>query len=227
MASPNNAQDSEPGSQSNAARRLAFVGIAVVIVVIATLVGVLFHRSQKDGQPVRPSFVAPTTTAAPTGGQATGPAAVPIAPPGFPQPHTEGEDCSHDHIATRWQRRDGQWVCAAPGLVSGDHRVGDDCSHGDLTAHWVIGPGPAWLCAPNPGQDAGSPSPPSPPAPVAADGPVPAPAPDQYQAPVQAPAPAPEPPPWAPAPEPPPPPVFELPPIQLPPIFQFPPPPLR
>ncbi len=235
MASPNSEQQSEPpDGESQAAPRVALVTAGAVVVAIAAAIGVLFYRSGKDVTVTNPSPVAST--------KIVGPADVPIAPPGAPQPHTEGEDCSHDYIAMRWQQRNGRWVCAAPGLVSNDHRVGDDCSHEDIDARWVIGPGPAWACVPRgQGADVGAPTPPPaprtgpqhPPGPPPPAPPPAAPEPE-VAPPAQDSPPAPEPrfapgPPAAPepprpAPEPPPPPLpFQLP-FQLP-VLPFPPPP--
>ncbi|MGF6887727.1 hypothetical protein ABIA39_006168 [Nocardia sp. GAS34] len=227
MASPNEApQDGE----SDTARNVAVATVAIAIVGVAILVGVLLNRSNKDVQPADSSTPAAATTRNPY-------AAVPVAAAGATQPHAEGDDCSHDHVAMRWQRRDNKWVCAAPGLVSADHRVGDDCSHDGLVAHWVIGAGPAWACAtvPAPPPDAAAP-----PQPVQQPEAVEAPAPHRPPPVAERPAPPPvaehpAPPPQverpapAPAPEapPPPPPIFQLPPIQLPPIFPLPPAPPR
>ncbi|MBU3066745.1 hypothetical protein KO481_35165 [Nocardia sp. NEAU-G5] len=236
MASPNEAPQ---GGESDTARNVAVATVAVAIVGVAILVGVLLNRSNKDVQPADSSTPAAATTRNPY-------AAVPVATAGATQPHAEGDDCSHDHVAMRWQRREDKWVCAAPGLVSADHRVGDDCSHDGLLAHWVIGAGPAWACATIPAPDAGAAAPPQPaPQPVEAPAPVPHRPPPVAERPApppvaERPAPPPEaerpaPPPEAerpapapvPQPPPPPPPVFQLPPIQLPPIFPLPPAPRR
>jgi hypothetical protein len=228
MASPNEPpQDGE----SNTARYVAVATVAIAIVGVAILVGVLLNRSNKDVQPADSSTSAAAATRDPY-------AAVPVVTAGAIQPHAEGDDCSHDHVATRWQRRDNKWVCAPPGLVSADHRVGDDCSHDGLVAHWVIGAGPAWACATVTAPDADAAAPPQPaPRPEAVEAPAPHRPPPVAERPASPPvadhpAPPPEaerpgPPAVVPAAPPPPPPIFQLPPIQLPQIFPLPPAPRR
>lgn len=223
MASPNIAEESDDHLRrggGSAARNVAVAAVAVGIVGVAVLVGVLLSRSDKDIQSADPS----TSVTRPPGRYD----AVPVAAPGVAQPHVEGEDCSHDHVAARWQRRDNRWVCAPPGLVSSEHRVGDDCSHDGLLAHWVIGAGPAWACAPVDQPVVAGPPPPAPEAPVVVQAPSPPVAerpapPPRVAEPPAPPVVAPEAPP-RPPPPPPPPPPFQLPPIQLPP-FLLPPPP--
>ncbi|WP_067900534.1 hypothetical protein [Nocardia vaccinii] len=231
MASPESGQENEPSDGERDGGKYMAVA-AVAVLAVAVVVGVLAVRSQQD---VR-STAADTTVS---------PSAQPVVRtegvPGAGKPHQEGDDCSHDYIAARWQQRDGRWVCAPPGIMSSVHRAGEDCSHDGLVAQWVVGPGPAWLCQTQ--RRMTTEAPPPLPAPVVPTRPhtvqqapvrvppsEPAPAPVITQPPapraVPAPAPAPAPPP-APAPAPAPAPVLpQLPqlPIQLPPMpFPLPP----
>lgn len=223
MASPEIGQENEPPDGERGGGKYMAVA-AVAVLAVAVVVGVLAVRSE---QGVRSTSAATTVTVSEE------PVVRTEGVPGAGKPHQEGDDCSHDFIAARWQQRDGRWVCAPPGIMSSIHHEGEDCSHGDLVAQWVVGPGPAWLCqtqrrvtteapAPAPGvptrphtvQQA-----PVQQAPVHVPPPAPAPAPVITQPPAPAPAPAPRP---APAP---PPALPELP-FQLPQIpFPLPPPP--
>ncbi|MFF3569836.1 hypothetical protein ACFYXQ_18850 [Nocardia jiangxiensis] len=136
MASPEIGQENEPPDGERGGGKYMAVA-AVAVLAVAVVVGVLAVRSE---QGVRSTSADTTVTVS------EGPVVRTEGVPGAGKPHQEGDDCSHDFIAARWQQRDGRWVCAPPGIMSSIHHEGEDCSHGDLIAQWVVGPGPAWLC---------------------------------------------------------------------------------